>query len=136
MALYIEENLIKDEVIKYKGKTSVWSLLPKVLLGLILLQFYGIGLLLWVSAAITYYTTELAVTNKRVVAKFGLIRRSTIEINISKIESLQVEQGVLGRIFNFGSILISGAGNPQAAIPGISEPLKFKNRYFEVQEEI
>ncbi|WP_033017549.1 PH domain-containing protein, partial [Pseudoalteromonas sp. BSi20652] len=96
----------------------------------------GIGLLLWVSAAITYYTTELAVTNKRVVAKFGLIRRNTIEINISKIESLQVEQGVLGRIFNFGSILVSGAGNPQAAIPGISEPLKFKNRYFEVQEEI
>lgn len=135
MASYIETNLIKGEVIKYEGKTSVWSLLPKILLGLILLPLYGIGLIFLISAAITYYTTELAVTNKRVVAKFGLIRRNTIEMNIPKIESLRVEQGVLGRIFKFGSILISGAGNPQAPIPGISDPLRFKNRYFEIQED-
>ena len=135
MASYIETNLIKGEMVKFEGKTSVWSLLPKILLGLLLLPFYGLGLLLWISAAITYYTTELVVTNKRVVAKFGLIRRNTIEMNIPKIESLRVEQSFVGRIFNFGSILISGAGNPQAPIPGISDPLLFKNRYFEVQEE-
>ena len=135
MASYVETNLIKDELIKYEGKTSVWSLLPKLILGLVFLPVFGIGLLFWVSAAITYYTTELAITNKRVVAKSGLIRRKTIEMNIPKIESLRVEQGFLGRAFNFGSILISGAGNPQAPILGISEPIRFKNRYFEVQEE-
>lgn len=135
MASYVETNLIKDETIEYEGKTSIWSLSPRILFGLILLPFYGIGLLFWISAAITYCTTELAVTNKRVVAKFGLFRRSTIEMNIPKIESLRVEQGFLGRIFNFGSILISGAGNPQAPIPGISDPLRFRNRYFEIQED-
>ena len=135
MASYVETNLIKDELIKYEGKTSAWSLLPKLILGLVFLPVFGIGLLFWVSAAITYYTTELAITNKRVVAKSGLIRRKTIEMNIPKIESLRVEQGFLGRAFNFGSILISGAGNPQAPILGISEPIRFKNRYFEVQEE-
>jgi uncharacterized membrane protein YdbT with pleckstrin-like domain len=134
MASYIEANLIKDEIIKYQGQTSIWSLWPKIIIGLILLPYYGVGLVFWLSAAITYYTTELAVTNKRVVAKFGLIRRSTIEMNIPKIESLRVEQSLIGRVFNFGSILISGAGNPQAPIPGISNPLRFKNRYFEVQE--
>ncbi|MEZ0151085.1 MAG: PH domain-containing protein [Candidatus Reddybacter sp.] len=51
------------------------------------------------------------------------------------MESLRVEQSFLGRIFNYGSILVSGAGNPQAPIFGISEPIRFKNRYFEVQEE-
>jgi hypothetical protein len=57
-------------------------------------------------------------------------------MNIPKIESLRVEQSFLGRIFNYGSILVSGAGNPQAPILGISDPIRFKNRYFEVQDEV
>ena len=134
MGSYVEQNLIKDETIQYSGKTSVWSLLPILLIGLILLPLYGIGLLFWISAAITYYTTELAITNKRVIAKFGLIRRNTVEINISKIESIQVEQSILGRIFNYGSILVAGAGDPKAPIPGITKPTEFRKMFFEVQE--
>lgn len=134
MGSYVESNLIKNEKVQYEGKTSIWSLLPKIVLGLILLPFYGIGLLFWASAAITYYTTELAITNKRVVAKFGLIRRNTVEMNISKVESIQVDQGILGRIFNFGSVLVAGAGDPKAPIPGISHPLQFRKMFFEVQE--
>lgn len=134
MGSYVESNLIKNEKVQYEGKTSVWSLLPRIFLGLILLPFFGIGLLFWASAAITYYTTELAITNKRVIAKFGLIRRNTVEMNVSKVESIQVDQGILGRIFNFGSVLVSGAGDPKAPIPGISNPLQFRKLFFEVQE--
>ena len=105
-----------------------------MLLGLIFLAFYGLGLLFWAAAAIRYFTTELAITNKRVIAKFGLISRSTIEINLQKIESIQVDQGILGRIFNFGSIVVSGAGNPQAPIPGISSPLEFRRSFIDTQE--
>lgn len=136
MGTYVESNLIKDEQIQYEGRTSICSLLPKILLGLILLPVYGLGLLFFVSAIITYYTTELAITNKRVVAKIGLIRRNTIEINMSKVESLQVDQSIMGRIFNYGSILVAGAGDPKAPIPGISNPLKFRNNFFEAQEEL
>ena len=135
MASYVESNLIAGEEIKYLAKVSKWSLLPKILLGIILLPFWGIGLIFLASAAITYYTTELAITNKRVIAKFGLIRRDTIEINLPKIESIRVEQGILGRVFGFGSVLVAGAGNPQAPIPGISAPIRFRNRFFEVQEQ-
>jgi len=145
MGSYVESNLIKGEEIQYEGKTSVWSLLPQILLGLIVflpfyelglifLPFFVLGLLLWISAAITYYTTELAITNKRVVAKFGLIRRNTVEMNISKVESVQVDQGILGRIFNYGGVLVAGAGDSKAPIPGISSPLKFKKKFFEIQE--
>ena len=118
----------------YQGKVSIWSLVPLLLLGLIFLAFYGLGLLFWAAAAIRYLTTELAITNKRVIAKFGLISRSTIEINLQKIESIQVNQGILGRIFNFGSIVVSGAGNPQAPIPGISSPLQFRRAFIDTQE--
>lgn len=134
MASYVESALTKGEQVVYQGKVSIWSLMPLLLLGLIFLAFYGLGLLFWAAAAIRYFTTELAITNKRVIAKFGLISRSTIEINLQKIESIQVNQGILGRIFNFGSIVVSGAGNPQAPIPGISSPLQFRRAFIDTQE--
>lgn len=134
MASYVESALTKGEQIMYQGKVSVWSLLPLLILGLIFLPAWGLGLLFWGAAAIKYLTTELAITNKRVIAKFGLISRSTIEINLQKIESIQVNQGILGRIFNYGSIVVSGAGNPQAPIPGISSPLQFRRAFIDTQE--
>ena len=134
MASYVENALTKGEQVVYQGKVSIWSLLPLLLLGLIFLAVFGLGLLFWAAAAISYFTTELAITNKRVIAKFGLISRSTIEINLQKIESIQVNQGILGRIFNFGSIVVSGAGNPQAPIPGISSPLQFRRAFVDTQE--
>ena len=135
MASYVDSALTKGEKVAYQGKISIWSLLPLMLLGLLFLAFYGFGLLFWAAAAIRYLTTELAITNKRVIAKFGLISRSTIEINLQKIESIQVKQGILGRIFNFGSIVVSGAGNPQAPIPGISSPMNFRRAFIDAQED-
>jgi hypothetical protein len=59
---------------------------------------------------------------------------STVEININKVESIQVDQEILGRMFNFGTLIIAGAGNPQAPIPGISEPMEFRKAFIEAQE--
>lgn len=135
MASYVENALTSGESVLYQGKVSLWSLMPLFLIGLFFLAFWGIGLLFWVAAAIKYFTTELAITNKRVIAKFGFISRSTVEINIQKIESIQVKQGIIGRIFNFGSIIVSGAGSPQAPIPGISSPLSFRRAFVHSQED-
>jgi uncharacterized membrane protein YdbT with pleckstrin-like domain len=134
MGSYVDSALTKGEHVIYQGKTSIWSLLPRIILGFIFLALFGLGLLFWIDAAIKYFTTELAITNKRVIAKFGLISRTTIEINLQKIESIQVNQGILGRIFNFGSVIVSGAGNPQAPVPGISSPLNFRRAFLEAQE--
>jgi uncharacterized membrane protein YdbT with pleckstrin-like domain len=134
MGSYVEGTLIKDEKVIYTGKISIWSLLPLLILGLILLPF-GIGLIFWIAAAIRYITTELAFTNRRVIAKFGFISRQTIELNLVKVESVQVNQGILGRIFNFGTLVISGAGNPQAPIPGISNPMTFRRSFMEYQDQ-
>lgn len=134
MTSYIEGALTQGEQVVYRAKVSIWSLVPFLLLGLVLLGFFGLGLLFWAAAAIRYFTTELAITNKRVIAKSGLVSRSTIEINLQRIESIQVHQGVLGRILNFGSIIVSGAGNPQAPISSISDPLRFRRAFVETQE--
>jgi uncharacterized membrane protein YdbT with pleckstrin-like domain len=134
MASYIQGALIKDESVLYTGTTSLWSMTPVIVLGFITLPIYGLGLLFLLMAYIYYKTTELAITNKRIIAKFGFISRKTVEINITKVESIQVDQGILGRIFNFGTLVVSGAGNPQAPIPGISNPLQFRRAFTEAQD--
>ena len=134
MGSYIEGALIKDEKVIYTGHVSLWSLAPLIVLGLLTVAFFGLGLIFWIIAFIRYKTAELAFTNKRVIAKFGFISRQTIELNISKVESIQVNQGILGRIFNYGTLVISGAGNPQAPIPGISDPMSFRRAFMESQD--
>jgi uncharacterized membrane protein YdbT with pleckstrin-like domain len=134
MTSYVEGALVKDERVVHVGNISLWSLAGPLLLGLLLLPLFGVGLVFWVVAYVKYKTTELAITNKRVIAKFGFISRRTVELNINKVESIQVDQSVLGRIFNFGTLVISGAGDPQAPIPGISDPMSFRKAFIEAQD--
>ncbi len=134
MGKYVQNSLIGDEKVIYEAKVSLLSMLPLFIGGLILLPFFGIGLILWIVAFLRYISTELAFTNKRVVAKFGFISRRTVELNLSKVESLQVNQGLLGRMCNYGTLVISGAGNPQAPIPGISDPMTFRRSFMEFQD--
>lgn len=93
-------------------------------LGAILLV---VSLILLFRAWLYAYSTELAVTSKRVIAKFGFIRRSTVELRHDKIESLHVKQGIIGRIFDFGSIVVTGSGGTNAPIPYIAHPLQFRS---------
>ena len=74
------------------------------------------------------YTNEFAVTNKKVVAKSGLISRKTDELLLKKIEGVDVEQSVLGRILNFGHIKITGPGQQVVLFEGIDNPLVVKNQ--------
>lgn len=134
MSSYVQNTLIADEKVIYEAQISLWSMAPSIVLGILLIPAYGLGLLFLLSAFIRYKTTELAFTNKRVIAKFGFISRQTIELNLKKVESVQVNQGILARVFNFGTLVISGAGNPQAPIPGISNPMTFRRSFMEYQD--
>ncbi len=134
MSSYVEDAIGAGETIEYEAQVSMWSMLPLFLLGLVLLPVFGLGLLFLVAALIQYKTTELAITNKKIIAKFGLIKRESIELLLPKIESIQVNQSFLGRILNYGSIVASGAGNPQAPVPGITNPMKFRKSFMEIQE--
>lgn len=129
MSSYVDGVLISGEHVIYRARISLWSLWLPILLGAITLPLFGIGLLFWLWAWITYATTELAITNKRVIAKSGLIQRRTIEMFLEKIESIQVDQSVTGRLFDFGSVIISGTGVHSAPFRNISDPLMLRKNF-------
>jgi uncharacterized membrane protein YdbT with pleckstrin-like domain len=80
-----------------------------------------------ISAAIHRVTTELAVTDQRVIFKRGIFARYTIEMNRSKVESVDVDQSILGRIMNYGDVTIRGVGEGFEKIQTIASPLAFRS---------
>lgn len=78
-------------------------------------------------ALIRRSTTELAVTDRRVIYKSGIISRHTLEMNRSKVESVDVDQSILGRLFGFGTIIVRGTGGSLEPIRMISDPLSFRS---------
>ena len=127
---YIDESLIEGEKIVHRARVSWWSQFPLVLLGIV--TFIAvIGIFFLIVAWVRVRSTEIAITNRRVIAKFGFIKRHTVEINLDKVEALKVEQGFWGRILNYGTIFISGAGTSVAPIPNIADPLVFRRKFME-----
>lgn len=73
------------------------------------------------------WTTETDVTNLRVVHKTGFIKRRTFEMSLDKVESVDVNQSILGRIMNYGDVTIKGVGEGRETIKTIASPLAFRN---------
>jgi uncharacterized membrane protein YdbT with pleckstrin-like domain len=72
-------------------------------------------------------TTELAVTDQRVIYKTGLLARHTLEMNRSKVESVAVDQTLLGRLFSYGTVTVRGIGSALEPIRNITDPLTFRS---------
>ena len=122
---YIEDHIMPGEQIVYKAKLH-WAMFigPVVFTGLFILTImiallsdvdlctsyvwlvFGVPAL--INALITYYTTEFAVTDKRVIAKTGLVRRHSLELLLTKVESVGVDQPILGRLLDYGTITVVG----------------------------
>ncbi|OGK82677.1 MAG: hypothetical protein A2X52_14845 [Candidatus Rokubacteria bacterium GWC2_70_16] len=138
---YVEQNLMPGEKVTYRA-TLHWIIyvVPVLLgvLGLILLLSppfvgFGVGVLvvsgfLALSRWITARTSEFAVTNKRVIIKVGLIRRHTLELLLSKVEIIGVDQGMTGRIVGYGSIVVIGTGGTKEPFKNIAAPLEFRKQ--------
>ena len=127
---YIDDSLIEGEKILHRARVSWWSQFWLVFLGILLLVLV-VGLAFLVAAWIRVRSTEIAITNRRVIAKFGFVKRDTVEINLEKVEALKVEQGFMGRMLNYGTVFISGAGTSVAPIKDIADPLVFRRKFME-----
>ena len=79
-----------------------------------------------VAAAIRRGTTELAITDQRVIFKRGIFARYTIEMNRSKVESVDVDQSILGRLLGYGTLLVRGTGGSLEPMEQIGDPLTFR----------
>ncbi len=130
---YIDDSLIPGETLVHRARISWWALLPRILLGVLLLPIL-VGLYFLIDAWVQSRTTEIAITNKRVIAKFGFIKRQTVEINIDKVEALRVEQGFWARMLGFGTIIITGAGTAISPMRNIADPLAFRRKFMEATD--
>ena len=121
MGNYVENNLIKDEHVELET-TYHWII------------FCNLRALftLFIAPLIDKYTDEFAITNKRVIIKTGLISRKTFEMNHTKIESINVDQSILGRILGYGTIGIVGSGGTKEVFPNIQNPIAFRKKFQEM----
>jgi len=83
--------------------------------------FFGIGF-------VRRSATEMAVTNKRVIVKSGLANRRTIELLLSRIESIAIEEPALGRLLGYGTVIVRGTGGTPEVFPQIARPLEFREQ--------
>jgi uncharacterized membrane protein YdbT with pleckstrin-like domain len=84
-------------------------------------------------ALVSYATSEFTITNRRVVVKIGWLRRRTMEININKVESAGVLQGLQGRILGYGDITLTGTGGTKELLKKISRPFEFRTALINLQ---
>jgi uncharacterized membrane protein YdbT with pleckstrin-like domain len=148
MARYIDEILQPGEQVLYSTNAhwifyfpaiAAWVVVavllivsfmvpPIALVGLASAAVVAVPALFWtVKGWFHRMTTETDVTNHRVVHKTGFIKRKTFEIALDKIESVDVEQSILGRILNYGDVRINGVGEGTQNIPTIASPLAFRS---------
>jgi len=95
-------------------------------LGIAAVIFALLALSAGLRAFIRRATTELAVTDHRVIYKSGLLSRHTIEMNRDKVESVDVDQTLLGRILGYGTVVVRGTGGSLEPIRNIGDPLTFR----------
>ena len=86
-----------------------------------------VALVLMLKAWFHRWTTETDVTNLRVVHKTGFIKRRTFEMSLDKVESVDVNQSILGRMLNYGNVTVRGVGEGAETITTIASPLEFRN---------
>ncbi|HTC99148.1 MAG TPA: PH domain-containing protein [Bradyrhizobium sp.] len=151
MARYIDEILQPGEKVLYSTNAHWMFYLPAIaawiVVAVLLLGSFAAAaipalmLVCWASAAVVAvaalfwtlrawfhrWTTETDVTNMRVVHKTGFIKRRSFEMALDKIESVDVDQSILGRLLNYGDVTVNGVGEGTQNIPTIAAPLAFRS---------
>jgi len=134
---YVEQSLTHDEQVIVKARLH-WGMfvMPAaiLLIGILLIGNSKDGsgitcvwwlILLWglfsaIDRVITYLTTEFALTNKRLMGKIGLLRRRSLELMLNEVESISVDEPLLGRILGYATITVAGTGGTKQSFSFIA----------------
>ncbi len=159
---YVEKNLIPGETVIYTTRLHwivlIWPIVMGLLFGLpglalLARSFTGAGdksgtstpmllgglILLVVGGAcigtglLKRNATEMAVTDKRVIVKVGVATRRTVELLLSKVESIGVEESMMGRILGYGTVVVRGTGGTPEPFDRVAHPIEFRKQ---VQQRI
>ena len=147
---YIEDNLVPGEEIIVKARVH-WGVFVSPILLIILFCLLtlvsaagdpesssvcvGVSILFMLAAGlqafgvfVNYATTEFGLTNQRIIAKTGVVRRHSLELMLSKVESVNVRQPIVGRILGYGTIVVTGSGGTKEAFPNIAKPMELRQK--------
>jgi len=156
MGKYVDSSVAQGEDVRYTARVSLWKFSLYLLVGGVLLvcscpllvmaliksstgsnppppgavYLYGFLLLLAIVLLIWPFiirrSTELVITDKRLISKYGVISTHSIEIRFSKIETVRVTQGLLGKILSYGDIMVTGTGSTFDPFRDIANPMAFR----------
>jgi uncharacterized membrane protein YdbT with pleckstrin-like domain len=146
---YVQRVLQPGETILYEAKISWTTYIPGILLIILALIVFVLllifipdpawlanaaGLVILVVALVVLFrawferwTTEIAITSRRIILKRGFIRRDTAEMHMEKVESVDVSQSFVGRLLDFGDVSVRGTGAGLETLRQIDQPLDFRN---------
>jgi hypothetical protein len=148
---YVDDNLLPGEEVIYEAELH-WSIflspLAWLLIGIAIAAYaltnkdsplsgytcYGSIMLLLMAAAgavaaeLVTSTTEFALTDRRIIAKHGVIQRRSLEIQLAKVESLRVVQPLLGMILNYGTVYVVGTGGTHEVFKNIAKPQELRKQ--------
>ena len=116
---YINKTLIDDEIV-----ASIFSIHKFFYIIPFISSFLIVGL----PSLLKLIFTEYGLTNNRVITKTGIISRSTEEMKLSKVETVEIKQGILGRILGYGNVIVSGTGSSKVVISRVSNPIDVKKK--------
>ena len=148
---YVDKNLLPGERVTYRAELHWTFYIPPIswvfcaivltLIGTSLRHSGWFGLLCFPAGvlalggvlgipvyALAAHQTEFAITNRRIIAKCGVIRRHSLEILLNKVESVRVTQPLLGMIFDYGTVVVSGTGGTHEPFPFIAHPQELRRQ--------
>jgi len=146
---YIKKNLQEGEKLLYIARGTVIPFLPGIVGGMAFIPsvlFYPaplfpggfslLGSLVAILFVALWLATELSITDRRVIVKTGLIARQVRELHLSRIEGIEVDQSILGRVFMYGTVMVRGVGTDLDPIAYIHQPEAFKRAFFAATKDM
>lgn len=121
MGKYVNENLIKNESVEFETNLHWIQYLT-------MKSFLSLGIIPYLYNRFS----EFVITNRRVVIKTGMVSVKTFEMNLSKIESINVSQTFLGRVLGYGTLTVIGTGGTKEEFTDISNPIQFKKMFQQI----
>ena len=130
---YINDSLSNNEDVRALFKLHWFSKVPMISWIILAIPTLGITLILAIWEWLKLRSIEQGVTNKRVILKKGIISRNTSEMKISSIETVEIIQGVIGRMFGFGTVKVTGRGISDLLFKNIDDPMDVKRKIESVE---
>ncbi len=121
MGTYVDNNLSRNESVIYEAHYhwKIWIELQSIFT-------------LFLRPLIKTRTDEFVITNKRVIMKTGLVSRDVFEMTVTHIESINVDQSIMGRILGYGTVTIVGSGGTRESFPDIADPVRFRREFMNI----